>query len=115
MDGKELREAILREESGEGYPYKVEVYYDDNGDLFFRGGWPHFAEDDDLHQGFFLVFNYHCGMSKFDMKSSMGRSARRSMKLKFCKGILPLTIILINDDTRASDDLMCLASLICRF
>jgi hypothetical protein len=32
-----------------------------------------------------------------------------------CKGILPLTFILINNDTRASDDLMCLASFICRF
>jgi hypothetical protein len=32
-----------------------------------------------------------------------------------CKGILPLTFILINNDKQASDDLMCLASLICRF
>jgi hypothetical protein len=33
----------------------------------------------------------------------------------FCKGILPLTFISINNDKRASDDLMCLASLIYRF
>jgi hypothetical protein len=32
------------------------------------GGWPQFAEDHDLHQGFFTLFNYHCGTSKFDVK-----------------------------------------------
>jgi hypothetical protein len=47
MDGQELHEAILREESGEGSPYEVEVYYDGNGEMFFRGGWPRFAEDYD--------------------------------------------------------------------
>jgi hypothetical protein len=40
MDGRELREAILREESGGGTPYEVEVYYDCNGEMYFRGGWP---------------------------------------------------------------------------
>jgi hypothetical protein len=30
MDGRELREAILQEESSEGTPYEVEVYYDGN-------------------------------------------------------------------------------------
>jgi hypothetical protein len=35
--------------------------------------------------------------------------------ISYCKGILPLTFILINDDTRSSDDLTCLASFICRF
>jgi hypothetical protein len=52
MDGRELREAILREESGGGTPYEVEVYYDVNGEMYFRGGWPQFAEDHDLNQGF---------------------------------------------------------------
>jgi hypothetical protein len=37
MDGHELREAILREESGGGTPYEVEVYYDSRGEMFFRG------------------------------------------------------------------------------
>jgi hypothetical protein len=68
MDGHELCEAILREESGGGTPYEVEVYYDGCGEMYFRGGWPQFAEDHELHQGFFMVFNYHCGTSKFDMK-----------------------------------------------
>jgi hypothetical protein len=68
MDGRELREAIPRKESGGGTPYEVEVYYDGRGEMYFRGGWPQFAEDHELHQGFFMVFNYHCGTSKFDVK-----------------------------------------------
>jgi hypothetical protein len=27
-----------------------------------------FVEDHDLHQGFFMLFDYHCGTSKFDVK-----------------------------------------------
>jgi hypothetical protein len=38
MDGRDLREAILREESGGGTPYEVEVYYDGLGEMYFRGG-----------------------------------------------------------------------------
>jgi hypothetical protein len=41
-------------------PYEVEVYY--------RGGWTQFAEDHELHQGFFMLFDYHFGTSKFDVK-----------------------------------------------
>jgi hypothetical protein len=51
MEGRELRKAILREVSIEGSPYEVEVYYDGDREMSFRGGWPHFAEDYDLHQG----------------------------------------------------------------
>jgi hypothetical protein len=68
MDGRELREAILREQSGGGTPYEVEVYYDGRGEMYFRGGWPQFAEDHELHQGFFMLFDYHCGTFKFDVK-----------------------------------------------
>jgi hypothetical protein len=68
MDGRELREAILREQSGGGTPYEVEVYYDGCGEMYFRGGWTQFEEDHDLHQGFFMLFDYHCGTSKFDVK-----------------------------------------------
>jgi hypothetical protein len=77
MDGRELREAILREESGEGTPYEVEVYYDRNGEMYFRGSWPQFAEDHDLHQGFFMLFNYHCGTSKFDVKIFDGTQCQK--------------------------------------
>jgi hypothetical protein len=68
MDGRELHEAIIRGQSGGGTPYEVEVYYDGRGEMYFRGGWPQFAEDHDLHQGFFMLFDYHCGTSKFDVK-----------------------------------------------
>jgi hypothetical protein len=40
MDGCELREAILQEESGGGTPYEVEVYYDGHDEMYFRGSWP---------------------------------------------------------------------------
>jgi hypothetical protein len=68
MDGCELREAVLREQSGGGIPYEVEVWYDGNGEQYFRGGWSQFAEDHDIHQGFFMAFDFHIGTSKFDMK-----------------------------------------------
>jgi hypothetical protein len=68
MDGRELREAVLREHSGGGIPYEVEVWYDGAGEPFFKGGWSRFAEDHDLHQGFFLTFDYHVGTSKFDVR-----------------------------------------------
>jgi hypothetical protein len=77
MDGHELREAIPREESGGGTPYEVEVYYDGRGEMYFRGGWPQFAEDHELHQSFFMVFNYHCGTLKFDVKIFNGTHCQR--------------------------------------
>jgi hypothetical protein len=68
MDGRELREAILCEHSGGGTPYEVEVWHDGDGKMYFKGGWSQFAEDHDLHQGFFMIFDYHVGTSKFDVK-----------------------------------------------
>jgi hypothetical protein len=49
MDGRELREAVLHEQSGGGTPYEVQVWYDGAGEQFFKGGWSLFAEDHDLH------------------------------------------------------------------
>jgi hypothetical protein len=40
MDGRELREAILREQSGGGTPYEVEVYYDGRGEIYCRADGP---------------------------------------------------------------------------
>jgi hypothetical protein len=77
MDGRELREAIIREQSGSGTPYEVEVYYDGRGEMYFRGGWPQFAEDHKLHQGFFMLFDYHCGTSKFNVKIYDGTQCQR--------------------------------------
>jgi hypothetical protein len=77
MDGRELREAILREHSGGGTPYEVEVWYDGDGDMYFKGGWSQFAEDHDLHQGFFMIFDYHVGTSKFDVKIYDGTQCQK--------------------------------------
>jgi hypothetical protein len=68
MDGQELQEAILCEHSGGGTPYEVEVWYDGAGEMYFEGGWSQFAEDHDLHQGFFITFDYHVGTPKFDVR-----------------------------------------------
>jgi hypothetical protein len=68
MDGRDLREAVLREHSGEGTPYEVEVWYDGDGEMYFKGCWSQFAEDHDLHQGFFMIFDYHVSTLKFDVK-----------------------------------------------
>jgi hypothetical protein len=38
MDGQELREAVLREQSGGGTPYEVEVWYDGTSEQYFKGG-----------------------------------------------------------------------------
>jgi hypothetical protein len=38
MDGRELREAVLREHSGGGTLYEVEVWYDGAGEQYFKGG-----------------------------------------------------------------------------
>jgi hypothetical protein len=68
MDGREPREAVLREHSRGGTPYEVEVWYDGAGEQYFKGDWSQFAEDHDLHQGFFMTFDFHIGTSKFDMR-----------------------------------------------
>jgi hypothetical protein len=68
MDGRELREAVLCEHSGGGTPYEVEVWYDGAGEQFFKGEWSRFVEDHDLHQGFFITFDYHVGTSKFNVR-----------------------------------------------
>jgi hypothetical protein len=77
MDGRELREAVLREQSRGGIPYEVEVWYDGNGEQYFRGGWSQFAEDHDIHQGFFMAFDFHVGTSKFDVKIYDGTQCQK--------------------------------------
>jgi hypothetical protein len=59
MDGRELREAILREQSGGGTPYEVEVWYDGAGDQFF------------------MTFDFHVGTSKFDVKIYDGTQCQK--------------------------------------
>jgi hypothetical protein len=68
MDGRELREAILREHSRGGTPYQVEVWYDSAGEQYFKGGWSEFVDDHDIQRGFFMTFDFHIGTSKFDVR-----------------------------------------------
>jgi hypothetical protein len=77
MDGRELQEVALRKHSGGRTPYEVEVWYDGDGEMYFKGGWPHFAEDHDLHQGFFMIFDYHISTSKFDVKIYDGTQCQK--------------------------------------
>jgi hypothetical protein len=77
MDGRELREVVLREQSGSGTPYEVEVWYDDDGEQYLKGGWSQFAEDHDIHQGFFMTFDFHVGTLKFDVKIYDGTQCQK--------------------------------------
>jgi hypothetical protein len=77
IDGRELHEAVLREHSGGGTPYEVEMLYDGAGEQFFKGGWSRFAEDHDLHHGFFMTFDYHVGTSKFDVRIYDGTQCQK--------------------------------------
>jgi hypothetical protein len=77
MDGQELREVVLREQSSSETPYKVEVWYDGDGEQYFKGGWSQFAEDHDMHQGFFMTFDFHIGTSKFDVKIYDGTQCQK--------------------------------------
>jgi hypothetical protein len=77
MDGRELRKAVLCEHSGGGTPYEVEVWYDGTGEQHFKGGWSQFAENHDLHQGFFMTFDFHVGTSKFNVKVYDGTQCQK--------------------------------------
>jgi hypothetical protein len=77
MDGRELREAVLHEQSGSGTPYEVEVWYDGDGEQYLRGGWSQFTEDHNIHQGFFMTFDFHVGTSKFDVKIYDGTQCQK--------------------------------------
>jgi hypothetical protein len=82
MDGRELREAVLREQSGGGTPYEVEVWYDGAGEQFFKGGWSRFSEDHDLHQRFFMTFDFHVGTSKFDVRIYDGTQCQKEYEVE---------------------------------
>jgi hypothetical protein len=81
MEGRELCKAVLLESSGGGLPYELEVYYDSNGDSFFRGGWDRFAIDRDIRQGWILMFDYHHGTAKFDVKIYDGTQCQKKYNL----------------------------------
>jgi hypothetical protein len=68
IDGRELHGAILREHSGGGTPYEVEIWYDGTGEQYFKGDWSRLVDDHDIQQGFFMSFDFHIGTLKFDVK-----------------------------------------------
>jgi hypothetical protein len=82
MDGRELREAVLREHSGRGTPYEVEVWYNGASEMYFKGGWSQFAEDHDLHQGFFMTFDFHIGTPKFNVQIYDGTQCQKEYEAK---------------------------------
>jgi hypothetical protein len=55
----------------------VEVWYDGAGEQIFKGSWARFAEDHDLHQGYFMTFDFHVGTSKFDVKIYDGTQCQK--------------------------------------
>jgi hypothetical protein len=81
MDGRELCEAVLCEHSSGGTPYEVEVWYDGAGEQYFKGGWSQFAEDHNLHQCFFMTFDFYIGTSKFDVRIYDGTDTSKTYLL----------------------------------
>jgi hypothetical protein len=84
MDGWELRRwAILREHSGGGTPYEVEVWYDGAGEQFFKGGCRDLRRITTSIRGFSwpLISMLTCQSSTWE--STTAPSARRSMKPKY--------------------------------
>jgi hypothetical protein len=77
MDRRELWEAVLREHSGGGTSYEVEVWYDGAGEQYFKGCRSQFAEDHNIHQGFFMTFNFHIGTLKFDVRIYDGTQCQK--------------------------------------
>jgi hypothetical protein len=82
MDGRELREAVLCQQSSSGTPYEVEVWYDGDGEQYLRGSWSHFAEDHDIHKGFFMAFDFHISTSKFYVKIYDGTQCQKKYEAK---------------------------------
>jgi hypothetical protein len=82
MDGRELQKAVLHEHSGGRTPYEEEVWYDGAGEQYFKGGWSQFVEDHDLHQGFFMIFDFHVGTSKFGMRIYDGTQCQKEYEAK---------------------------------
>jgi hypothetical protein len=71
MDGRELHEAVLRKHSRGGTPYEVEVWYDGDGEMYFRVAGPILQKTTTSTKG------YHCGTSKFDVKIYDGTQCQK--------------------------------------
>jgi hypothetical protein len=93
MDGRELREAILREQSRSGTPYEVEVYYD--GCVRCTSG----ADGPSLQRTTNCIKGSSCSSTTIVVRrsstcrSTTAHSARGSMKLKFTSSRCLLDVI----------------------
>jgi hypothetical protein len=67
-----------------GTPYKVEVYYDGNGDMYFRGAGPNLQRIMICIKGSLCCLVIIVIRRRFTSRSSMVHNPRRSMKLKCC-------------------------------
>jgi hypothetical protein len=65
MEGQEMAYAMLQECSVGQPRYRIEVYYDGEGECYFRDGWPKFFADYGVHAGWFLLFTRHDGRQNF--------------------------------------------------
>jgi hypothetical protein len=65
MEGQEMAYATLRECSVGQPRYRVEVYYDGEGECYFRDGWSKFFADYGVHAGWFLLFTHRDGRRNF--------------------------------------------------
>jgi hypothetical protein len=65
MEGQEMAYATPRECSVGQPRYRVEVYYDGEGECYFRNGWPKFFADYGVHAGWFLLFTHRDGWGNF--------------------------------------------------
>jgi hypothetical protein len=65
MEGQEMAYTTLQEYSVGQPKYCVEVYYDGDGECYFRNGWPKFFADYGMHAGWFLLFTHRDGRRNF--------------------------------------------------
>jgi hypothetical protein len=65
MEGQEMAYAMLRECSVGQPRYRVEVYYESEGECYFHDGWPKFFTDYGVHAGWFLLFTRCNGRQNF--------------------------------------------------
>jgi hypothetical protein len=65
MEGQEMAYATLRECSVGQPRYRIELYYDGEGECYFRNGWPKFFADYGVHAGWFLLFTHRDGRRNF--------------------------------------------------
>ena len=69
-------EMLLREQSDTQPIWRVETYFDNEGDLFLTSGWTFFVQEYDLQEGWILKFRY-CGDRKLAVRIFDGTQCRR--------------------------------------